>query len=251
LLFSVFSFLWNLAFLFHFGGFVLALACATWFFEPKSEGIIGSQGLIRRVVNGLYISVRYHIGTVAFGSFIVALVQTARIVVRVITHYQQRAMGSDPNCVTRAILYSAECCLACFQRLLEFIANQAYIHVAIYGTPFCTSAWSAFNLVLRNVLRFGTAAIVRYLAEVISTVFITALTAVLGYVIVSSMHENISPVIPAFSYIVLGWVVAKIYLDVLSRALDTILHCYVITEEMGNKDAVSGEIKNLLGIAQE
>lgn len=55
--------------------FIIAAACAIWYFSHKSD-TAGSGSLLQ----GIKWILVYHMGSIAFGSFIIALVQFIRII---------------------------------------------------------------------------------------------------------------------------------------------------------------------------
>lgn len=54
---------------------MIAAACATWYFSYKGD--TGGKGSICLGIKWILI---YHLGSIAFGSFIIALVQFIRII---------------------------------------------------------------------------------------------------------------------------------------------------------------------------
>ena len=70
---AFFSLLWNNAFLVALGQLIVAGACAQWFFTLQERR--GKEPVIRQSVRMAF---RYHLGSVAFGAFILALVQFIR-----------------------------------------------------------------------------------------------------------------------------------------------------------------------------
>uniref|UniRef100_A0A8C5B1S2 Choline transporter-like protein n=1 Tax=Gadus morhua TaxID=8049 RepID=A0A8C5B1S2_GADMO len=93
-------------------------------------------------------AVRYHTGSLAFGSLILSVVQLARILLE----YLDEKLRAN-NVVARFIVCCLKCCFWCLERFIRYMNRNAYIMVAIYGTNFCTSAREAFFLLMRNVVR--------------------------------------------------------------------------------------------------
>jgi choline transporter-like protein 2/4/5 len=91
----------------------------------------------------------YNSGTAAFGSLIIAIIATLRVVLA----YIQRKCSLHKNKVTEAIICCIGCCLWCFEKCVKFLNKNAYIQTAIYGYSFCKAARTAFFLLLRNILR--------------------------------------------------------------------------------------------------
>merc|ERR1712167_243553 len=53
-----------------------------------------------------------------------------------------------------------DCYMWCVEKCMKFINKNAYIQIAIFGCSFCTAAKKAFFLILRNIGRIGTVAMV-------------------------------------------------------------------------------------------
>jgi len=94
-------------------------------------------------------SLRFHTGSLAFGSFIIAVVQVIRIMLEYIDH----KLKKSENKVAKFIMCCLKCCFWCLENFIKWLNRNAYIMVAIYGKNFCASAKDAFKLLMRNVLR--------------------------------------------------------------------------------------------------
>ena len=68
-LYSLFGYLWINAFIIGCSQFIISAACAEWYFTYNSDGP-GTGSLMV----GLYWVFRYHLGSIAMGSFLIALV---------------------------------------------------------------------------------------------------------------------------------------------------------------------------------
>jgi len=76
--FYVFGGLWNNAFLGAVNEFILSSSVSIWYF---SGGGTDKKDLHRPISRSIYRVFRYHLGSLAFGSFLLALVQFIRILV--------------------------------------------------------------------------------------------------------------------------------------------------------------------------
>jgi len=74
-------------------------------------------------------------GSICFGSLIIALIRTVRYLLR-----QAARDGS----IVAAI---AHCLVGCIEGLVQYFNSYAYVHVAIYGKPFCDAAKDTWRLV--------------------------------------------------------------------------------------------------------
>jgi len=115
-------------------------------------------------------SLRYHTGSIAFGSFIIALVQLVRIILEYIDH---KVKGSE-NKVAKFIMKCMKCCLYCLEKFLKFLNRNAYIMISIYGKNFCWSAKEAFQLLMRNILRAAVLDKIVDFVLLIGKLFVTA-----------------------------------------------------------------------------
>jgi len=71
-------------------------------------------------------------------------------------------------------------------------------------------------------------------------------TAVVGYFILQAIHPEVNPILPVLSYLAVGYIVAKLYMNVFGLAVDTMLQCFIATEEMGgDTDFVPGPLRSL------
>lgn len=88
-------------------------------------------------------------GTVAYGSLIIAIILTIRAVLA----YFQRKAKKTKNKVLEYLACILGCIMWCIEKIMRFINKHAYIMTAIYGCPFCKAARAGFFLILRNILR--------------------------------------------------------------------------------------------------
>eukprot|EP00928_Gymnodinium_smaydae_P053829 TRINITY_DN3773_c0_g1_i2.p1 TRINITY_DN3773_c0_g1~~TRINITY_DN3773_c0_g1_i2.p1 ORF type:complete len:854 (+),score=131.49 TRINITY_DN3773_c0_g1_i2:355-2916(+) len=220
---SFFVFLWNNAFNVAMGQILVAMACAMWFFQTE-------KGVTPVVCKALKTVCRYHIGSVALGSFIVAVVEFIRYVMK----YFEKQAAAQKNRVMVYILKCVQCCIWCFEQCIKFLNKNAYIQIALLGKNFCSSAKTAFFLILRNFARFGTMAALGSVISLIGFLFIIAGTTVIGYFILREMHPEVSPFIPVVCFLFIGYVVSKVYMSVFCLAVDTSLQCFLAVEESGN-----------------
>ena len=94
---------------------------------------------------------RYHTGTLAFGSLIIAIIKAIRAFIQYIED-KLKEKGADKPPV-KVLLCLCKCCFWCLEKFMKFINRNAYILTAINGTNFCSSAKEAFGLILRNCVR--------------------------------------------------------------------------------------------------
>lgn len=214
---------------------------AKWYFTRDKKQVNSST-----VLSSVGTTLWYHVGTAAFGSLIIAIIQLIRAI---ITKLQQKAKQMDSKCA-QAILCCCQCCVFCFEKCMKFINKNAYIQTAIFGTSFCTSAKQAFFLILRNALRIGSISYVSALVVFVGKIFISIITTGLIYMamddaIEEEVHSLFAPVIFAF---LISYFVADMFMDVFDMSTSTILQCFIADEEMfsGDQNFADGKMRTFL-----
>uniref|UniRef100_A0AAQ5YC75 Choline transporter-like protein n=1 Tax=Amphiprion ocellaris TaxID=80972 RepID=A0AAQ5YC75_AMPOC len=144
-IYNAVAFLWCVNFVIALGQCTLAGAFASYYWAFNKPNDIPTFP----VCGGFMRSLRYHVGSLAFGALILTLVQVIRIILEYIDH---KASGAQ-NRVARFIMTCFKCCFWCLEKFIKFLNRNAYIMIAIYGKNFCVSAKNAFMLLMRNVIR--------------------------------------------------------------------------------------------------
>jgi len=173
-LYSLFGYLWLNAFIIGVTQFIISASAALWYFT--SSGDSNGKGSLCK---GLYWVFRYHLGSIAFGAFLIALVQF----IRIIFEYYKRQLekAGKENKVVKILLCLTSYLLDCLERFIKFISKNAYIQIALTGKNFCASAWNAFILIMKNIMRFGTAQSIGFIFNVLGVCFIAAANGMFVY----------------------------------------------------------------------
>jgi solute carrier family 44 (choline transporter-like protein), member 2/4/5 len=131
-----------LCFITAFGEMVLAATFATWYWtftKTKVPVFTLTRGLGRTIRLGLLLSTvyllyviilitfnfRFNLGTLAYGSLIIAICQ----IIRAIIEYVNHKLKKYDNEVTRAIMCMFRCLFWCLEKFLRFVnRNGNYIY---------------------------------------------------------------------------------------------------------------------------
>jgi len=220
---SFFIYLWNNAFLIACGQCIIAGCVGVWFFTPNKD-----KGKVFAFRDALYNTFRFHTGSLAFGAFILAVVQFIRYLMM---YFEQQAKAQK-NKVMALILKCMQYLIWCFERFIEFLNKNAYIQVALKGTGFCKSAWEAWKIIMANMGRFGVVAVLGRFVAGIGYFFIMLSTVILGYFVLKGMHPEVSMTCPMILYVIISYMVGKLYMNVFGLAVDTSLQCVIAAEEI-------------------
>eukprot|EP01048_Picozoa_sp_COSAG05_P012986 COSAG05_NODE_1342_length_5140_cov_2.897838_5_plen_84_part_00 len=59
----------------------------------------------------------------------------------ILSYISAQVQAAFPNNVmVKYAIAILNCCVACFERLVKYLTDTAFIQIAIWGTPFCESA---------------------------------------------------------------------------------------------------------------
>lgn len=203
------------------------MAFATWYWTFDKTKVPSTP-----VFSGIATTFKFHIGTISFGSMIITICQ----IVRFIIDACNKAMrdDSESNIVLKIFCMALKCLADCLQDIIEFINKNAYIHVAMHGQNFCTSAKSVFNLILRNIM---DTMVIKNVAGILFTMLQLLVSCIMGgitygiYYKIDSVEYNIIPALLVFFG---TYVITTIFFDVYMMAIDTLFICFL--EDMERND---------------
>jgi len=233
-----FHLLWNVQFQFYFGFMVLAGAVANWYFagrDHKGNKIRGdpehNELPYDPVWNSCKRTLRFHIGTIALASFIIAVIQFLRACLKYIEE-KSNGNGRQKNGLQKCILSCLSCCLACAECCLDKISKNALIWTAIWGDSFFTAACSSFVLLWRNLAKVAALNAVADTLMFIGKITIALVTMAMcgwGLIHIPRWSTQIySPIVPVIVIFILSYVVASFFMLVFEVAIDTTLLCFLV-----------------------
>lgn len=234
--FMFFVLLWTMNFIANCGSLVISFSVAKWYFTKPAER---AEAIGNTTVYGSYKTVfRFHLGTVAFGSLLIALCQTARSVAMYLQSKTSDECRAKPW--FRVVFCCVNCCLCVLECCIKFISKNAYIQTAIYGTPFCESAKNTFSLIANNMLRIGAIMVTSDGALFIGKIFTTVLATGASYVYITQYFKSdlYEPVGPTILVAIISFMTASMFMDVLHMSIDTIFHCFISDESSNGGVAV-------------
>jgi hypothetical protein len=187
----VFATLWSNALLQGITTFVIASACCMWYYSHGP-----ANDLHLPVLRSFGRSIRYHLGSLAFGSLLLAIVQFIQFVFEIIKKQVDNS-GAGNNKLVEYTMNCTRCCLACLERIVQFINKNAYILIALKGDNFCASAKEGFEIAWSNPLRFavvnGIGAVIMFIGKLLISCGTTG--AVYAFITYTSYAKILSPLL--------------------------------------------------------
>eukprot|EP00930_Biecheleria_cincta_P098053 TRINITY_DN89740_c0_g1_i1.p1 TRINITY_DN89740_c0_g1~~TRINITY_DN89740_c0_g1_i1.p1 ORF type:complete len:757 (+),score=88.28 TRINITY_DN89740_c0_g1_i1:103-2373(+) len=175
----VFSFLW--LYFFHRALFstTVAGAISHWYFyrnDPERNAGTGrySQGYFfgRPVLFALGRVLRYHLGSIAMGSFLVAACHVPRLALEYAT--QQLKQETAPNPLAATVVRITGCCLWCFEKCMKYLTDQAFIQISVTGKPFCRAAVKVADLIVRHPVQAAMDSLASSTLEILACLLVPA-----------------------------------------------------------------------------
>ncbi|XP_058159337.1 choline transporter-like protein 5 isoform X3 [Dasypus novemcinctus] len=233
-IYNLFVFLWLINFVIALGQCALAGAFAAYYWAMQKPDDVPPLPLFTAFGR----AIRYHTGTLAFGSLILALVQMFRIVLEYVDRHLKDAKGS----LAKFIQFCLQCCFWCLEKLLKFLNRNAYIMVAIYGKNFCKSARDAFNLLMRNVIKVAVMDRVTDFVLFLGKILVAGSIGILAFLFFTQKVPMIvkGPTtlnyywVPLLTVIAGSYIVAHGFFSVYAMCVDTLFICFC--EDMERND---------------
>jgi len=225
-LYHLFGGLWTLNFLHAIGECVIAGAIASYYWVHDKKDVPRNP-----VASSLYRTIRYHLGSLLFGSLILGIVQFIRFL---LTQLERQVKGKE-NKIVKWVLCLTNCLLACFERFIKFLNKNAYIMISIYGYSFCTGARRGFSLVASNILRVTAVNCCTGFVVFLGKLFVSMLTTLIAFVILKNNFNNVGDyAIPTIAIAILAYAVSVCFFSVFDMAVDTLLLCFCEDCERNN-----------------
>ena len=233
--FEFWGILWTNAFLIALGQFVLASSVCIWYFSVNSD-----SGPQRPISRSFYRAFRYHLGSLAFGSLILAIVWTIKYLLMYFQEYIKKTGAGQNSRVVQWFLRVLTCYVLCFERFIKFLNKNAYIQIALQGSSFCGAARDAFFLILRNASRFLAVGSIGGVFMFLGKWVVTLGSTYVGYMIITRQSywaDKIhSPIFPTVVYVLIAYTISGLFMSVYGMACDTILQCFLADEELSAKN---------------
>lgn len=219
--------------------YIIICGVCTWYFTSTQDST-GEFSLCK----GLGWALRYNFGSLAFGSILVSLVWGAKMTFE----WVAKKIDEPENPLTRCLESCCRCCLDCFHRFIKFIDENAYIQIALTSDPFCTAAYSAFCLALKNSTTFmitnGIGTMMRFLGRV----SICLANTFIGYLIienVSDLKEDIdNPIVMLSIIFLISFTMSSVFMDVYAIVSLTMLQCLYVDIDICNQNREPDVLNN-------
>lgn len=227
-----FHLLWVVQFFIYFNFLVISGAVAQWYFVPVDESTGDKTEMPAGMVLGsCKRACRFNIGSIAFGSFIIAVVDFIRVVVKYIEEKAKSA--GEPNMAQKALFCAIQCCLTCLRCCLDKLSKNAYCWIAAWGGSFLPGACSAFKLFLEpeNIIRAAAMNFTSSILLFCGKSFVALMTTGLCCIIITYTVPVSTLLLPAVMIFIIALFVGHIFMLEFDVAVDQIFLCFLVDEK--------------------
>jgi len=195
-------------------------------------------------------TLRFHLGSICFGSGLIAL---CKFITRVLKFLERRTRGTSNPCA-RCLNCMVMCCIHIIEKLIEKITMFAFAWQTIYGTPFIPSALQSSGLLVQNLARiaalYGVSWILIFIGKFVVTIATTGIVFVYAY----RQGED-----DTFTFVFLGlvtfigsWMLASLVLVIYQTANDSLFLCFLLDEKFhGQPTNAPASFVNLVDLYKE
>ena len=218
-LYILFGFLWTIESFNNISWTAMSGSISHWYFFRDDDEVRTRVPILR----SLWRVLRFHLGSVFFGAFVIALIQLVRIVLMALDKYTKKQQ--EGNLALKLLIKCTQCCLWCFEKTIKFITNYCYIYVALQGSGFCKSCFLTFSLMVNNLAQLSINTFVR---TILSWIQLISLPVGCGWLcnVVLSQKEGVKETIaPTVVTAITAYIIAKTFSLVFSCVLDTLFVC--------------------------
>jgi len=255
-LLTLLGILWSLEFVQACTYTSIAAAVAQWFVSQGDDKgwceVIASIALgcgCGQMIDASWTVIAKHMGSMAFGSLIIAICQFIRAILHAFDAYTKEQQKE--NCMLKVAMKCAQYAMWCLQKSIEFVSYYAYVHIATTGVGFCSACGETFSLLAKYPAQVAINGQVKWLLQVMISASIPILCTVYAY---ASLEYNAdytadySAIWPTLSVFVISLLIAQGITVSLTCCIDTIYVCAFQDMQTGNPQFMSDDLKEAFGI---
>jgi len=197
-------------------------AVCQWFFSSKADQAEVPFGCgCASVWRSHMRTVRYHLGSVVFGSAIITICNLIRLMLASIdylTHDMQ-----EKNFMVKLVMKCAQCCMWCLEKTIQFVSYYGYVFVAMEGVSFCKGCNETFKLIAAYPAQTTVNTTITSLIGLIISYSTPTLCAVIAFGRLDTTSEW--PIYPVILVWLVSFVIARSFCNAFTCVVDSIFLC--------------------------
>lgn len=249
-IFFLFGLFWIVAFFIAIQIFVTCCVTCMWYFYGQDSDMVENMDKVS-IKTAVKWAFSYHLGSLAFGAFLVAVVTMIRVICEYVMWQYEKSGGADKD---SSIWKAIKCCVRsttkCLDTCVKYINKNAYVQIALHNSSFCKAAQESFYLNIRNGGRFTAVAMIGGILGLLGKGTIVGSCTFLTIVLVDAIDKEVEqPYLPAMIIAFFSYMVAGVFLSLFQDSALTILHCFCLDEEQGGGKNTPEELLKFIDVA--
>lgn len=185
----LFALFWVIALLIAIMRFIIGCTVCMWYYSNQdADG--NSSNDRTSIAMSLKWALCYHIGSLAYGAFCIAVVNFIKAMFEYIAKKNEAVAGKDNpifKCITCYIRYF----IWCLDTYIKYITDNSYVQIALHNMNFCEACWKSFYLLVRHCGRFSSTTLVARIMTLIGKGAICVTSAYITMVIVDKQYPRV------------------------------------------------------------
>lgn len=189
------------------------------------------------IFGAIYRTLRFHLGSVAFGSLVLNTVQFVKWFLLHLASRIQKS-GATKNKFIKYIVGCLMCVVVCVEKFIKFLTKNAYIMIAVDGHSFCHATAQAWQLIMGNAMRMTAvnvvSAYVFFLGKLVSSILcaIGAAIWIQQALTFTDKNATVSSVFaPSVCTLILAYVTSKVFFEIADFTIDTLMLCFCVDDQ--------------------
>ena len=233
-MFMLFGLFWIVNFIQYKTGVITMISASTYYFNssPEKEG----EAEVGWAVRTTY---AYHLGTIAFASFIIAIINFIQLIFEALA--EKAASASGENGAVKCIICVGRSLLKCLECIADYINQAAFSYCAVSGENFCKGCYNGLLLNLKYGLEFAwsqtlAAGFVKLgkIAIVLLNTFLAYL--LMKYVTMDLNNEYANVITPLVVVALLSYITVDIFLGQFDEAAQALLTCLCVDRDLNGEE---------------
>lgn len=229
--FYIFGYFWIMEMCNAVSQFVISYTVVLWYYTEKDEKTQHKKMIPCALARGYGASV-VHMGSLAFGSFLIAVCRFVRLILSVVAKHAEAQGNATLACVAKCLV----CCVDCFKRFLEMINKNAYVDIAINSTSFCVAATHSLKFLAENGASVALLHGACFVFVWAGVGIVSVTTGLLAYYVTGNYAEYTDTSSPAYvaepgavgvCCCLLALCISHCFMNLFDITSETLLYCFI------------------------
>lgn len=220
--------IWTSEFILACQQMTIAGAVTHWYFR-------GPQASSSPVLYSIGKLLKYHMGSVAKGSFIITLLKIPRLILTYVYAKLTTASEKGSDCA-KCGLKCGICCFYCLEKFIRYLNHNAYTIITIERVHFCKAAGIAFNTLVNNALQVATINSIGDFILFLGKCIVTTVTGIIGLLMLKRNPELHFFAVPTLLICIFSFFISHCILSLYEMVVDTLFLCVCEDRNLNGAD---------------